>query len=209
VFVGRGLRWERLRWRQALARHIALRHRLFFDRPHGLTGYAIEHKRHRLFSQLRNCFNLFAVDHNVAEDGRGRRIVVPHAVMHDLEVPHSLSGLGIEANQALRVQVVAQTVTAIKVMRWRLHREIHIAQFQVGAHHRPHAGIARIFPRILFPGVYPKLASLRDRVESPKPFACANVVAANVSRRRFFLRRIHFRYDLNDDHITDNHWRRR
>jgi hypothetical protein len=41
------------------------------------------------------------------EGGRGREVAVPDVVLHRLEVPHALAGRRVQAEDAVRVEVVA------------------------------------------------------------------------------------------------------
>ena len=63
--VGRRLGRERLRRRRLLARHVGLRHRPLFDRPHRLAGDAIEHVEERLLARQRDRLDRLAVDVDV------------------------------------------------------------------------------------------------------------------------------------------------
>jgi len=44
-----------------------------------------------------------------------RESIVPHPVMHGLEVPHALTRLDVESHQALGEQIVTQSVTTVVV----------------------------------------------------------------------------------------------
>ena len=92
----------------ALAGHVGRRHRPLLDRPHRLAGDAIEHVDEGLLGDLRDRLDALAVDGDVDQVGRGRQVVVPQAVMDDLEVPDPLAGRHVEADEAFAEEVVAR-----------------------------------------------------------------------------------------------------
>ena len=104
--------------------------------------------------------------------------------MHELEVPDPLAGLGVQADQRVREQVVAGAVPAVVVGHRRADRQVDRAELRVGAHVRPDVRPAGPFPRLVAPGLVAELARLRNRVEDPLHLAGAHVVAADVSWRR-------------------------
>src|SRR5690606_16156998 len=112
----------------------------------------------------------------------GRIVEIPHAVMHRLEMPDSFAGTRIQADDALTEQVVARSVPAIEIIGGRLCGQIDVAQLQVGAHHRPDAGVASDLPGTLLPGVIPELTLQRNGVEGPRHFPGADVIATNPQR---------------------------
>ena len=182
--VERRLRRIRLRRRGALAGHRRRRYRPLLDGPHRLAGRSIEDEREPLLGDLGDGRDLAPVDGDVDEVGGRRQVVVPHRVVHELEVPNPLAGLGVEADQRVREQVVAGTVAAVVVGDRRADGQVDVAQLGVGAHVRPHVGPARPLPRVVAPGLVAELAGLRDGVEDPLHLAGADVVAAHVPRRR-------------------------
>ena len=93
VLVRGGLGRMRLRRPGALAGHVACGHRTLLDRPHRLTGDAIEHIGKALLGKLHQRFHRPAVDGHVDERRRGRKVVVPDVVMRDLIMPDALAGL--------------------------------------------------------------------------------------------------------------------
>ena len=189
--------------------HDDLRNRALFDRPYGVAGHAVEHERHVLLGQQGDRLDRPAVNRDVVQDGRSRRIVIPQAMMDDLKMPDSFAGPCVQADDALAEKIVAEPMPAVEVMRRGFHRQIDIAQFRVGAHHRPDACVTSVFPRAVFPGFIAELARLRDRVKSPEQFAGSRIVSSDVSRRRFFVRRCGFADGLSDDDVTDYRRRRR
>ena len=63
-------------------------------------------------------------------------------MMHELEVPLSLAGLEVYADQALAKQVVARTFAAVVVGRRRLDGQVDEAQFFVDRDLGPHPRVA-------------------------------------------------------------------
>ena len=110
-------------------------------------------------------------DVDVGEQRRGRHVVVPDRVMHDLEVPLALAGLQIDADEAVAEQVVAGTMAAVEIRCRILDRQIHEAELFVDRDLRPDAGVAVDRPRFLFPRVVAELAGPRNRVERPQQLA--------------------------------------
>ena len=128
--------------------------------------------------------------------------------MDDLVVPDAAAGPRVEADDAVREQVVALAVAAIEVVRRGAHRQVDVAELQVGGHRRPDVGPADPFGCAVFPGRVAELAGARHGMEGPQQPAGAGVVAADVARRPFRPRRpIHDRR-ADDDHVADDRWRR-
>ena len=165
---GRRLGGKRLRRRAALTWHRRLRHRTFLDRPDRFARHAVEHIGEPLLAHLRDRFDIPAIDRDVDQRRRRRKVVVPQPVVHHLKMPDPLTGGGIQTNQALREQIVAQPMPTVPVVGRGPDRQIHVAEFLVSAHDGPHIRVARIAPRVVLPGVVPELSGLGDRVERPE-----------------------------------------
>src|SRR5882757_2036875 len=176
-----GLGRKRLGRRGALTRHRGSRHRTFLDRPHRFSGEAVENVGEGLFGYLRNRLDAFAIDGDVDQIGRGRRIVVPETVMNELIVPNFLSCRSIKANQALAKEAVTEPVAAKIVVGRRAHRQIDIAEFLVGAHRRPNIGVTGFLPRIVFPALDTGLALLWHGMESPEQTSGDDIEAPHVA----------------------------
>ena len=177
--VGWRLGRERLRRARLLARHVGLRNRTLFDRPHRLPGRPIEHPEEALLARHGDRLDRAAVHGDVREHGRRRHVVVPERVMDELEVPLPLAGPQIDGNEAFGKQVVAGTVAAVEVGRRRLNRQIHEAEFLVGGDLGPHARVAVHGPRVVFPRVVAEFTGPRNRVERPEQLAGARVEGAD------------------------------
>ena len=205
-----GLRptWEGLSRRGALARNVARWHRLFFDRPYRLAGNPVENVQKSLFGHLGNGLDLLAVNLDVDQGRRRGQVVVPETVMHRLEMPNPLAGLRIDTHQALREQIVSQSVTAVPIVGRRANRQVDITQVQVSAHHGPHIGVAAVAPRAVLPGVCTQLTALRNGMEYPALLPGADIESAHVPRGHLFVSRPIHNRGADDHDIADNHWSR-
>jgi len=141
-----GIERKRLRRRIPLARHITGRHRSFFDRPHRLTGLAIEDVHERLLRRLRQRLDRPAVHDDVGEDRRTRDVVIPDAVVHQLEVPLAHAGLQIDSDDALSKEPSARTMAAVVITCRRLDRQVGHVQLRVDRDLGPHASVAGVRP---------------------------------------------------------------
>ena len=123
---------------------------------------------------------------DVHQVGMGRKVVVPQAVMHRLEVPDPLPGLDVGGDDRLREQVVAGPVHAVVVVGGGAGRQIHVAQLVVAGQHRPDVGVARVPPRLVQPGVGPELVgAVGHGVEVPGVGPGLDVPGPHPARHRF------------------------
>ena len=123
-------------------------------------------------------------------------------------MPDAATGPRVEADDAVREQVVALAVAAVEVVRRSAHRQVDVAEFQIGGHRRPDVGAADPFGGAVLPGRVAELAAAGDRMEGPQQLAGTSVVTADVAGRPLRLRRpVHDRR-ADDDHVAD-HGRRR
>ena len=96
-------------------------------------------------------------------------------------MPLALAGLDVERDEALTEQPTARTMAAVVIAGRKLHRQVYHPELFVDGHLRPHADVACVGPRPVLPRLVAELASLRQRVEDPEPFAGARVVAADIA----------------------------
>ena len=99
-------------------------------------------------------------------------------------MPDQFSCVGIEREQRVRVEVVADAVGAVEVGGRRSRRDVDDAARPVERHARPAVRAAVLFPRILRPGLVPGFAGMRNRMKTPLEFAGPRVVRADVAGRR-------------------------
>ena len=117
------------------------------------------------------------------QDRCGGQVVVPHAVVQNLEVPFALAGLCVQRHDALAEETVARLVAAPEVVGCALDGEIDHAQLGIGRHHRPDGCCAKVLPAVILPRVVAEFAGARNRVEGPQALAGADVEAAHIARR--------------------------
>src|SRR5215831_9831843 len=115
MFEWRRLGWEWLRRRCPFTWSRGLGDRTLLDRPYRLTCHAIEHKGKALFGHLYDRLDRFAVDSYIGQDWRGRQIVVPEIVMHELIVPDTFARFRLEAHKTVAEEIVAKPVASIHV----------------------------------------------------------------------------------------------
>ncbi len=179
---------KRLRRRRLLSGNIARGHRALLDRPHRLACNAIEHECEAFLGELHDGVDLFSVDRDGRQHRRRRQIVIPQAVMNDLEVPFARAGIGVQAHQRFAEQIVTGTIAAIEIVARRAHREIHQAAALIQRERRPYVGVAGEFPGIVAPGIVAEFARLRNSVEAPDALAGARIEGAHVARRIVLIR---------------------
>ena len=127
-----GLGRERLRRRQFLAWHQRLRYRTLFDRPQRLACFAVEGEQQSLLGGLRDGLDGAAILLDVDQDRCSRNVVVPDIVVHQLEVPATLTCLRIECDQTGTEQRVTRTETAVVIHCRRVGGDVDQAQFRIG-----------------------------------------------------------------------------
>src|SRR3954470_23067435 len=98
-------------------------------------------------------------------------------------MPLALAGRGVEADERLAEQAVAESSAAVVIVARRRYRHVEKAAPIVERHRRPHVDVSGERPRVVFPRVVAELAGLRNRVERPHGLAGPRVEAADVARR--------------------------
>ena len=133
---------------------------------------------------MRDRVDLPAVHVDRHEVRRRREVPVPDAVVHGLEVPDTLAGLGIETEQRFGEQVGARTLTAPVVATHRARGGVHEPPLLIECQGSPHVGVAHRLPRSVTPGIGAELLGrLWNRVEDPGALARADVERLNRSGR--------------------------
>ncbi len=125
-------------------------------------------------------------------------------MMNGLEVPDALTGIRIQAEKALGVNVVAVTHTTPVVVRGGRRGQVDITQLVIGGHHRPDVGIARLFPRLVFPGLVELLPWTRNRMKAPLELSRMRIVRPYVTRRTAVVQRVIEYLRTNDNGVADN-----
>ncbi len=202
-------RWlgrKRLRRRCALARSRGLWYRTLFDRPDRFARHPIEHEREGLLRQLDHGLDWRTIHGDVGEDGSGRQVIVPQAMVNELVVPDTLTCFSVHADQALSVQSVAEPMPVVHVARRAAQRKIDVPQLFVGADHRPQVGVAAVLPRIPLPGFDAWLVFARNHLEGPSRLARARVERAHIAGRLLLHGRCIRHRRPDDDDITNHQW---
>src|SRR4029453_16489399 len=204
----RRLGWEGLRGSRLLARYTGLRHRAILDRPQRRASHAVEHENVSLLGHLRDCLDAPPVDRYVDEVGGRRQVVIPDVVSGELVVPDPLTRAGVEAHQRVAEEIVAVSVAAVVVVGRRAEGQVNVAQLLVGAHQRPHVGVADGFPRVVLPRLVTDLAGPGYGPEGPQLLSGADVEAAHVADRHSLADGEAQHGGPNHDHVADDHRRR-
>src|SRR5215470_19938952 len=87
--------------------------------------------------------------------------------MRDLVMPDPLASFELDADNRIAKQIATRSVTAIIIVGGRFYRQIRITQFGIDGHGRPHASVAGVSVRLIFPRVRSKLSCLWNRMEHP------------------------------------------
>ena len=103
--------------------------------------------------------------------------------MTRLKVPDALAGIGVERQQRIGEQIVAEAVRAVEIGRRAAGGRVHDAALLVHRHARPVVRRPAVRPGVFRPGVVAEFARMRNGVEAPAELAGAHVVGAYVARR--------------------------
>src|SRR5580765_2136156 len=98
-------------------------------------------------------------------------------------MPDSLAGFGVQRDQTVCEQIVADPVATIEIRRGRACGNVDNSSLKIERHAGPVVGGATGLPCISWPGVITEFARVRNRVKRPAQLAGANVVSADVSGR--------------------------
>ena len=162
-------------------RRFRLRHCAFFNRPDRLAGFAVQHKQEGALGGLCQRLDGAAFCLHVEQHRCRRQIVVPQAVMNGLVVPAVGAGLHVHCHQGLAIEAVTRAVETVVVGRGHFHRQIHQAEFGIGAHLCPHTGVAVLLGGAVLPTAVARFIGERNGVEDPQAFAGANVETAHIT----------------------------
>src|SRR5437879_5753264 len=113
----------------------------------------------------------------------GGQVAVPQIMMHELEMPHAPAGGGVQGQQAVGVNVLADAIAAPKIKRRRTGGDEDHSPLFVHCHARPAVRATDVLPGVGRPGLVTRLARIRNRVERPDDLAGARVVSADVPGR--------------------------
>src|SRR6516164_8286968 len=105
--------------------------------------------------------------------------MIPHRMMHELEMPLPLTRFQVHGYEAFGKEIVARPVASVHIQRRRLYRKINEPRFGIRRDLSPHSSVAGPFPRSVFPRVIAELAGIRDGIESPDLPAGPNIERAH------------------------------
>ena len=80
------------------SRHSRLRYRSFFYWPHWFSRLSVKDVGERLLANLDYCLDRSTVYGDISQNWPCSEVVIPHTVVNGLEVPHSFSGFGVNAD---------------------------------------------------------------------------------------------------------------
>src|SRR5207244_574358 len=105
----------------------------------------------------RNGLNFFALAVDGYEHGRRGKVAVPHVVLHGLKVPDAFAGGGVERDQGVGEEIVADAVGAVEIEGGGSGGDVDDAAGSVNGHASPVVGGAARLPGIFRPGVIAEL----------------------------------------------------
>src|SRR5579864_6130074 len=179
----RRLEGKGLLGRGLLAVHFSLWNVTILDGEQRLAVVALENKDHAGLGDLSDGIHQLAVSHHGYQvRGRGK-VAIPEIVLHGLKMPDALAGRGLQSDQRVGEQIVAQTVGSVEIEGRRAGRHEDQAALFIHAHARPVVRRAAVFPGVLGPGFIPEFAGMRNGVKAPANFSGADVERADVAGR--------------------------
>src|SRR6516162_4763325 len=99
------------------------------------------------------------------------QVPVMHVDRNKLVVPEKLSGLDVERDHRIRIEVRAGADLAIKIGGRITHRHEEDALLRIERQGRPEGAAAMLARLRIGPGFRPRLVCIRDEVEAPNLFA--------------------------------------
>ncbi len=100
-----------------------------------------------------------------------------------LEVPEALAGVGVEGEERVGEEIVADAIAAVEIHDGGAGWCVDDAVFGVEGHAGPVVGGASGLPGVGRPGAGAEFAGARDGAEAPDELAGADVVGADVAGR--------------------------
>ena len=113
--VGLGHARDGLRRRKRFPLDAVNRHFDFIDRKDGCSGLPVEHIDIALLSDLSDRIDLFPVAADGDQVGWCGQVAVPDIMMHELIMPDALAGIGVQRQQTVGEEVVALSVSSVKI----------------------------------------------------------------------------------------------
>ena len=199
-----------MRCRGLLTGDVTLRNSDLIYGPYRRTCAAIKHKCQSLLGDLRNRGNLSALHRDIEKNGRRRRVVIPDRMMNGLKMPDPLTGRGVEAHQALSVEVVAESVAAVIVAGRRLDRKVNVAERWISAHWCPYTCVSGVLGGVAAPGCKATLLGSGNGIKTPAQLTRINIISSDFPFKRLgrFRRTAEGERSAYDHHIIHNNRRR-
>ncbi len=147
-----------------------------------LPRLPVEGKNESLLRELDRGRDPAAINGEVGQNRRPRKIPVPDIVMGDLEVPDPPSGLDIERQKCVGVEIVSRPTASVIVVCWRLGRYVDNPSLVIHRKRRPRGGIPGDLGGAIEPAFIPGLAAKRYRLERPLEGASARIEGQDVAR---------------------------
>ena len=122
---------ERLRLGELFTRNVRGWYRRIDDGPNRFTGNAVIGIREVLLRSLDDDRYFLAIDVDVHQNRRRRRVIVPDVMFDELCMPRAFASCRVERDQAGAVQVVARVETAVVINRDTIGRDVNDAAFLV------------------------------------------------------------------------------
>src|SRR5262245_57785108 len=116
--------------------------------------------------------------------GSCRQIAVPDVVVHCLKVPDSGACGRVNRQNTIGEQVRSLPVATPEIERCRTSGQEHQTTLLIDSDATPGIGATRPLPSVWRPSIVSVLVWMRDGMENPPDFACANVIRPYVARRR-------------------------
>src|SRR5690349_4177820 len=101
--------------------------------------------------------------------------------MHGLEMPDALARLRVQRDDGAAVEIVAETVAAVHVVRDARGRHVDEPELVVDAECRPDVAGARVAPSFVLPCRGRRVALARHGAPSPALLAGAHVERTHVA----------------------------
>src|SRR4051794_21786122 len=126
--------------------------------------------------------------------------------MNGLEMPFSLPGVRVQADERFSEQVLPGTLSTKKVVARRSQGKINKPSFLIERNGRPGIDMAGVGSRIALPAIVAKCAFLWNGVEIPHSLAGAHIVSPHVPRRVPLVNHTVVYAVAQDDQVLVNDW---
>jgi hypothetical protein len=157
---------------------------MFFDGKERRAGDAIEEVDDSLLGGLGDGVDAPAVAIDSDERGRSGEVAIPDVVMDSLKMPEAAAGGGVEGEERVGEEVVANAVASVEIEDGGAGGDVDDTALSIEGHAGPVVGSAGGLPCAGRPGFVAVFAGARDGMEGPAEGAGANVEGADVAGRR-------------------------